>query len=173
MPRGPGFNLLFEGLREGVELCLELGLALLNDLQSQLIPMKLDCRVMNMPFDFVHLSLRLAQRTLQFHLPMAQIVACAPIKMVFLWGRIPSRLNRFCELRSCRLQKLKRRPLIFRDYQPGSAMSTIHFHPCPIHVDRQFSAAMRAIEHDVALSHLDTGALDLIWRRNAILRTWR
>ena len=60
MPPSLRFNLLFKCLVEGIKLCFELSLALLNNLQPQLIPVKLDCRVMNMPFDFVHLSLSLA-----------------------------------------------------------------------------------------------------------------
>jgi hypothetical protein len=60
MPQRLCFNLLFKGLIEGIKLRFELSLALLNNLQPQLMPVKLDCRVMNMPFDFVHLSLCLA-----------------------------------------------------------------------------------------------------------------
>jgi len=58
----------FECQIQRIQLPLEFGLAFLDDFESQLIPVKLDCGVMNVPFDFGYLSLRLAKCPLQLGL---------------------------------------------------------------------------------------------------------
>jgi hypothetical protein len=51
-----------------IQLRLEFGLAFLDYFQSQLVSVKLDCRVMDVPFDFGQLSLGLAEGPLQLGL---------------------------------------------------------------------------------------------------------
>ena len=63
-PQRPGFNLFlgrFKHLRQCIQFGLELALTFLDHFESQLISMQLDGRVMNVPFDFVHLGLDLPE----------------------------------------------------------------------------------------------------------------
>jgi hypothetical protein len=55
---------LIERLNERIKFGLELALALLDDLHLQLVAMQLDCRMVNMAFNFSELGLALVQRML-------------------------------------------------------------------------------------------------------------
>jgi hypothetical protein len=57
-------SLRIECLHEGIKFGLELALAFLDDFQLQLVAMQLDCRMVNMAFNFSQLGLALVQRTL-------------------------------------------------------------------------------------------------------------
>ena len=117
--------------------------------------MQLDRRVMNVALDFCQLRLALSKCPLQLVLAPVQIIRRAPLKMKCLRRRIPSGLNRLCELGRCRLQKLKRRSVILGHRQCAAAVCAIDFHPGSVHIDREFSPAVRTIEDDVSLGHLD------------------